>query len=125
KLRLNKITPATASCCSQSRSCAVSSVPATPINSMRGTPGRADARGAHCRRCGAEAAIAARQGSAGGRAGALGLAPLAVGAVGQGQVVVALQLGDLGAQPVRALERLRSEEHTSELQSRENLVCRL
>src|SRR5690606_41224343 len=30
-----------------------------------------------------------------------------------------------GARPVRHPHRTRSEEHTSELQSRENLVCRL
>src|SRR5690606_42052439 len=30
-----------------------------------------------------------------------------------------------GRRPARALVRPRSEEHTSELQSRENLVCRL
>src|SRR5690606_39980543 len=30
-----------------------------------------------------------------------------------------------GQQPGDLVERLRSEEHTSELQSRENLVCRL
>src|SRR5690606_40982012 len=36
--------------------------------------------------------------------------------------------GDIAGEPARARRRLRrprSEEHTSELQSRENLVCRL
>src|SRR5690606_39477774 len=32
---------------------------------------------------------------------------------------------EVGTQPVRQQEVHRSEEHTSELQSRENLVCRL
>src|SRR5690606_2576613 len=36
KLRVNRITPAQASCCSQSRSWGVSSVPATPIISISG-----------------------------------------------------------------------------------------
>src|SRR3712207_7316962 len=33
--------------------------------------------------------------------------------------------GEPGAEPVRPHHRLRSEEHTSELQSRQYLVCRL
>src|SRR5690606_39919913 len=32
---------------------------------------------------------------------------------------------ELGEPPAEAVRRLRSAEHTSELQSRENLVCRL
>src|SRR5690606_40252058 len=35
------------------------------------------------------------------------------------------QRGELEIQPLNIRWRLRSEEHTSELQSRENLVCRL
>src|SRR2546430_13371893 len=35
------------------------------------------------------------------------------------------QLGGSGAVSCRPLQRLRSEEHTSELQSQSNLVCRL
>src|SRR5690606_40816763 len=42
---------------------------------------------------------------------------------GQRGAHVAPQLGHLV--PLRPLELRRSEEHTSELQSRENLVCRL
>src|SRR5260370_13142473 len=38
---------------------------------------------------------------------------------------VAKALRHLGARPVGAVERRRSEEHTSELQSHLNLVCRL
>src|SRR5690606_40041081 len=39
----------------------------------------------------------------------------------------AVEYGDEGIDTVRSLvgQKLRSEEHTSELQSRENLVCRL
>src|SRR5690606_39474625 len=45
---------------------------------------------------------------------------------GGGDVVaVVLQHGDHRVQPVQGRGELRSEEHTSELQSRENLVCRL
>src|SRR5690606_39810845 len=43
-------------------------------------------------------------------------------------VIVAVghrEFADMGAAGIRALCRPRSEEHTSELQSRENLVCRL
>src|SRR5690606_41689821 len=47
-----------------------------------------------------------------------------------GEAVVLLDaefdLGEVaGADEARALDTVRSEEHTSELQSRENLVCRL
>src|SRR5690606_39900425 len=106
KLRLNRITPATASCCSQSRSCAVSSVPATPITSMRGNSrARGEARRA-LSQIGGEGRDEAGAGGSGVGAGALGLAPLRIRAVGQGQVVVAAQLGDLGAQPVRTGEGL-------------------
>src|SRR5256885_12022188 len=45
---------------------------------------------------------------------------------GAGEVVVAVEQGlDLGAVGVDRVQVLRSEEHTSELQSPCNLVCRL
>src|SRR5690606_41202778 len=49
----------------------------------------------------------------------LGVASRPVVALGAGQIEVELDVD--GCRP----QRLRSEEHTSELQSRENLVCRL
>src|SRR5690606_41353621 len=42
-----------------------------------------------------------------------------------GQLGAALDAAEGGAAPDPAGDQLRSEEHTSELQSRENLVCRL
>src|SRR5258706_10115611 len=48
------------------------------------------------------------------------------GFVGKGPVRQNLQVGDVVAQSARrVLQILRSEEHTSELQSLTNLVCRL
>src|SRR5690606_40033591 len=40
--------------------------------------------------------------------------------IDQGKLIV-----EVGLAPVKPAEFVRSEEHTSELQSRENLVCRL
>src|SRR5690606_14359802 len=78
KLRVNRITPAQASCCSQSRSCAVRRVPAMPMTSMVF--------------------------SLGCRARAFGPAPLRVRPRGQCQIVVARAVGGFIADPVRTFE---------------------
>ena len=81
KLRVNRITPAQASCCSQSRSCAVSSVPATPMTSMRVFVLQARS-------------VAARSSSR----------PLRIRTRGQGQIVIAQRVGDLAPGPVGRCE---------------------
>src|SRR5207302_7870918 len=43
----------------------------------------------------------------------------------EGRQVIHLEIGEPDFQAARVRQHLRSEEHTSELQSRENLVCRL
>src|SRR5437870_9213904 len=57
------------------------------------------------------------------------LVPQALRAVGKGGIVVCggIHMSDIPSFPYRLLweERVRSEEHTSELQSRGHLVCRL
>src|SRR5690606_42066403 len=90
-----------------------------------GVGGAADYRPQGLARRGGELA-----GDAGGPAAALelltrggGLVGGGVGAEQQGEQLGALARRDLARRPQRRVAR--SEEHTSELQSRENLVCRL
>src|SRR3712207_7701711 len=59
--------------------------------------------------------------SAAGAVAAVGGVPVLLAPLAQ----VLLALGALALVPVAAALRLRSEEHTSELQSRQYLVCRL
>src|SRR5690606_28609938 len=71
----NRITPATASCCSHSRSCAVSSVPEMPMTSMR----------------------VLSSGKVGG--GAFVGRPLRIPIRRQGQIVIAQRVGGLHSGP--------------------------
>ena len=48
-----------------------------------------------------------------------------LGLIGEKDLNLALRLTTAGTEHCEFLRQIRSEEHTSELQSRENLVCRL
>src|SRR5690606_25737734 len=74
--------------------------------------------------CGLTEAEAARAGDAAGRVYSAGFGE-SVEEVGQAIGSVAQAMGGLGEVSDAELDQMRSEEHTSELQSRENLVCRL